>query len=81
MQGSGGGGRRNKVGIKRDESILLQCTGGRAWRGKLISVDSTHTIKHNLHDGKSQDSYVSNTYLLIPWCRVLLEKLTGLQLV
>ena len=25
--------------------------------------------------------YLTNTYLLTPWCRVLLEKLTGLRLV
>ena len=27
------------------------------------------------------DDHISGTYLLTPWCRVLLEKLTGLQLV
>ena len=36
------------------------------------------SMERNTHP---QGIYVSLTYLLTPWCRVLLEKLTGLQLV
>jgi len=35
-------------------------------------------IYHNL---RLKDFIINLTYLLTPWCRVLLEKLTGLQLV
>ena len=40
--------------------------------------------KHNKHESPSHQEFrhmFTNTYLLTPWCRVLLEKLTGLQLV
>ena len=37
--------------------------------------DTTYIVYGFMEDGKS------HAYLLTPWCRVLLEKLTGLQLV
>ena len=41
-------------------------------------MGSDHELKI---DGKECLNFLSITYLLTPWCRVLLEKLTGLQLV
>jgi len=42
-----------------------------------------HNVKNNTRRWGKKYPYVSlvGTYLLTPWCRVLLEKLTGLQLV
>ena len=48
--------------------------GGNYWGSlMLISLQQFNYISYIVHS--------SNTYLLNPWCRVLLEKLTGLQLV
>ena len=40
-------------------------------------------LRHNrsLYSRLSESKHFLSTYLLTPWCRVLLEKLTGLQLV
>ena len=39
-------------------------------------------VSHSRHVcNRDQRCSIHNTYLLTPWCRVLLEKLTGLQLV
>ena len=46
----------------------------------LYSIWYHHTCRWPSH--AEQSKYIdTRTYLLTPWCRVLLEKLTGLQLV
>ena len=45
----------------------------------LITSESVSIRRHC--PGNKMGSYFSPTYLLTPWCRVLLEKLIGLQLV
>ena len=47
--------------------------------GEIISVCSHISTKHT-DNPVGTESYLL-TYLLTPWCRVLLEKLSGLQLV
>jgi len=42
---------------------------------------TTFVSAHLLHYSNFIGCHLCNTYLLTPWCRVLLEKLTGLQLV
>ena len=39
------------------------------------------TLSHKRNDFRNKNIIYLLTYLLTPWCRVLLEKLTGLQLV
>jgi len=50
-------------------------------KGELLK-HSTLDIQHkNSKNGWLHSLFNKNVYLLTPWCRVLLEKLTGLQLV
>jgi len=49
---------------------------------KETDREGTFSSTSLVNDEKLKDlRNVANTYLLIPWCRVLLEKLTSLQLV
>ena len=47
---------------------------------ELYEVPSLHTL-FKIHFNIIVSYNITLTYLLIPWCRVLLEKLTGFQLV
>ena len=54
------------------------------WAMQLHSVLLSHkqpAIFHTSLSGSTRDVHYLLTYLLTPWCRVLVEKLTGLQLV
>ena len=42
---------------------------------------TTYLMHFRVPKGKSTSCKCNHTYLLTPWCRVLLDKLTGLQLV
>ena len=54
----------------RPINACVYCKKGGGFRRILKFVDFTHYCPRQLH----------LTYLLTPWCRVLLEKLTGLKL-
>ena len=69
---------------KRNKCILILCTNSVSnifhSRKKCSSEKSSTRFKSNLK-GIQTPRTSKATYLLIPWCRVLLEKLTGLKLV
>ena len=46
---------------------------------RLVCADGVNFLGNNIHTIKNNKRSI--TYLLTPWCRVFLEKLTGLQLV
>ena len=45
-----------------------------------LHADCSYTVRL-FKTSRKDILFMHNTYLLTPWCRVLLEKLTGLQLV
>ena len=47
-------------------------------KGKIHTNINMYIYKYILYTDSNIKKYI---YLLIPWCRVLLEKLTGLKLV
>ena len=55
------------------------------WLGRFFNLNYflfyTYPEDGCPYDAKRVATNTTNTYLLTPWCRVLLEKLTGLQLV
>ena len=61
----------------RDLKMLNGYMGGRGGHKTTESHSSAATTRNTRHLHRRLTGY----YLLTPWCRVLLEKLTGLQLV
>ena len=58
------------------EHMSVKNSKVRFWRWRRASRNCSHSIDLQIILLKTTE-----TYLLTPWCRVLLEKLTGLQLV
>jgi hypothetical protein len=49
--------------------------------GKGQFLETSKSVGNPRKQNKKNTGYLLSTYLLTPWSRVLLEKLTGLQLV
>jgi hypothetical protein len=55
-----------------EQRLLRHGDGKREEKGRMKTDELRQTVHHRA-------SKLLITYLLTPWCRVLLEKLTGLQ--
>ena len=72
--------------IPQTQSIKMYSTTCLIWLWNVVSLTASFwkpsVKKISISEGPSLECNIhSITYLLTPWCRVLLEKLTGLQLV
>jgi hypothetical protein len=67
--------------IKTDGTLLVPEDSGEKKNESTLTVESYYTEKPSIIIANSKHKQNLRTYLLAPWSRVLLEKLTGLQLV
>ena len=72
---------KRKVYVSKSDHYTGVRFGLLQWKTlKIILLTATCFIRFQCWLSSLHDTYLL-TYLLSPWCRVLLEKLTGLQLV
>ena len=75
--------------VKERVDLHLYSPSGPSWPGlgwplplpSLVAVLTIASLRNGIHYLLTHFLTYLLTYLLTPWCRVLLEKLTGLQLV